>query len=65
MQLVTILTLAIELGVRVERILDILKRTGQLSDEQAADYEAKMDAAFGADHWRPSTKPPVPPPPTK
>lgn len=59
--LITILTLAIELGVRVERIIEILERNNQLTAEQASDYRATLVKAFGESHWQPSTAPPPPP----
>lgn len=52
-----IVTLVIEL-IRiapdlVERLLTEGRRTGELSDAEAAAFRQRMTAAFAAPHWQP------------
>lgn len=54
MSATTIAMLALELGVPAMKIIEILTRTGELTQAQADAHRERFTAAFAEAHWQPS-----------
>lgn len=59
--ILAILSVVEQSATTVDKLIEIGRRSGELTDDQLADLRASMASAFAAPHWRPDSPATLPP----